>query len=73
MNNLLNTVDSIPLSQIKSVQHYPANILITTKNGGLFVTKQFSIGVKSIVGEFEKQPDVHTKPSTLNSFEMQEG
>lgn len=57
MSNLLNTVDTIPLSQIKSVKHFPANILVTTKDGGLFITKQFSIGVKTLVGEFEKQPD----------------
>lgn len=53
---VLNHVDSIPSAQISTIQHYPKSILIKMKDGTLYVTKQFSIGVSSIVGDFEREP-----------------
>lgn len=53
---LLNHVDSIPSAQISTIQHYPKSILIKMKDGTLYVTRQFSIGVNSIVGNFEREP-----------------
>ncbi len=59
-NNKISTlgnVEFIPSSHIIDVKHYPNNILITTKEGILFVTKTFTIGVTGIVGDFIKQPN----------------
>ena len=52
----MNYTHSIPSSRIRTVKHYLANILVTTKDDKLWVTKEFSIGVNCIVGEFEQEP-----------------
>jgi len=62
----MDKTDYIPHSLIAKVTHYPANILITTKQDGLYSTKEYVVGGNGIYGEFEKMPEEKKQSNTIS-------